>query len=177
MELKKQWAKYALTWAGVFLFRLVLLPWRMPNVEPLIGAVMPLTARMNALQSFLFAASSIALYDLVTSGWGIWTLITAATYGTVAIGSHLYFGRFASTRVHFVTYGVAATLFYDAVTGLTIGPIFWHQTLTQAVIGQIPFTVMHLVGTILFATTLSPVLTYWYARGAFAIPATSPQLL
>ncbi|MDB5187526.1 MAG: hypothetical protein JWO50_46 [Candidatus Kaiserbacteria bacterium] len=158
--------KYAITWGGVFLFRLILLPWRMPNVEPLMAAVMPTSSRMSVLQSFLFAASSIAVYDAVTSGWGVWTAITAALYGATAIGAHFYFKKFASNRRHFLTYGIIATLAYDALTGFTIGPIFWGQTLSSAIIGQIPFTLMHLAGTILFALVLSPLLARWYAREA-----------
>jgi hypothetical protein len=156
--------KYAITGGGIFLFRLVLLPWRMPNVEPLMAAVMPVSARTSMWQSVIFAVSSIALYDLVTAGWGYWTFGTVIAYGAVAASSHFYFARFPATRFHFLTFGIAATLFYDALTGFTIGPIFWHQTLSAAIVGQIPFTLMHLAGTILFSLVLSPLLLKWYAR-------------
>jgi hypothetical protein len=48
------------------------------------------------------------------------------------------------------------TLFFDAVTGLTVGPIFFHQSFIASMVGQIPFTALHLIGNIAFAIILSP---------------------
>jgi hypothetical protein len=42
------------------------------------------------------------------------------------------------------------------MTGPTIGPIFFHQSLMGSIIGQIPFTLLHLLGNIIFAILLSP---------------------
>jgi Cu/Ag efflux pump CusA len=42
------------------------------------------------------------------------------------------------------------------MTGPTIGPIFFHQSLMASIIGQIPFTLLHLLGNIIFAILLSP---------------------
>ncbi|MEK7107312.1 MAG: hypothetical protein AAB899_03955, partial [Patescibacteria group bacterium] len=43
----------------------------------------------------------------------------------------------------------------------TIGPIFQGQPFMVALTGQIPFTLMHLLGTVVFATLLSPSLYRW----------------
>ena len=48
------------------------------------------------------------------------------------------------------------TLFFDAATGLTVGPLFFNQTFISALMGQIPFTAFHLLGNIAFAMILSP---------------------
>lgn len=148
----------ALTWIGIFAFRFFLLPLRAPNVEPLMAALMPIGKRAGAVVGFFFVVSSIALYDAVTVGWGSWTLAAAGAYGLVALLAALYFRFAPSTRVHFVGFGVVATLAYDALTGLTVGPIVFHQSFMAAVVGQIPFTLMHLAGTILFALVLSPII-------------------
>ncbi|PIR82191.1 hypothetical protein COU20_03470 [Candidatus Kaiserbacteria bacterium CG10_big_fil_rev_8_21_14_0_10_59_10] len=47
---------------------------------------------------------------------------------------------------------------------MLIGPIFTGQPLLRALAGQIPFTLMHLAGTIVFATTLGPVLYRWVVQ-------------
>lgn len=161
--MKEKWMRAGVIWAGVFAFRFVLLPVRAPNVEPLMAAVMPVSRVSGAFASILFAASSIALYDAVTSGIGIWTLITAAAYGLVALLSHFYFSFRAPTRGNFVGFGIAATLLYDALTGLTVGPLFFGQSFTGAFVGQIPFTALHLLGTVLFAALLSPALMRFLA--------------
>lgn len=158
------WFKYAITWAGIFAFRFALLPIRAPNVEPLIAAVMPISKVHGPIASFLFAFSSIALYDVVTSGIGIWTLITAAAYGALALAAHYFFAFRAPTRANFIGFGVVATLAYDALTGLTIGPLFFGQSFAGALAGQIPFTLLHLLGTVVFATLLSPALYAFLKR-------------
>lgn len=169
-----RFATIALTWLGIFAFRFFLLPLRAPNVEPLMAALMPIGKRVGVLANILFAVSSIALYDAVTSGWGSWTLAAAGAYGLVALLASLYFRVAPATRSHFVGFGIGATLLYDALTGLTVGPLIFHQPFSTAVMGQIPFTLMHLAGAILFALVLSPILDRALATSRAEAPA--PEL-
>lgn len=165
--------KIITTWVGVFAFRFLLLPFRAPNVEPLLAAVMPLSRVMGGFSSFLFAALSIAAYDAVTSGLGIWTLVTAGAYGALALAAHAYFHARVGTRAQFVGFGIVGTLAYDALTGLTVGPLAFGQPFMGAVLGQIPFTLLHLAGTVLFALVLSPLLVRWLA--ASPVPELAPR--
>ena len=150
--------KFIIGWSAVFLFRLI--PFRPPNFEPMLATVMPFSKRYGPIGSFLFGFLGIVLYDAVTSGWGSWTWVTALCYGTLGLSAHYFFkNREASVR-NFLLFGVPGTIVYDAVTML-IGPVFGHQSLAVAFVGQIPFTLMHLAGTVTFATLLSPVLYRW----------------
>lgn len=153
--------KLIIGWAAVFLFRLVLLPFRPPNIEPMMATLMPFSKKFGGLTSFFFAAVGIFVYDGFTSGIGVWTLTTALCYGLVGLTAHWYFtNREASTR-NFVTFSIVATIAYDAATGLTLGPLFFHQSFMMALTGQIPFTILHLVGNIAFAAILSPAIYTW----------------
>lgn len=154
--------KFIIGWVAVFLFRLI--PFRPPNFEPMLATVMPYSKRYGILGSFLFGFLGILLFDAVTSGWGIWTAVTALAYGAVGIGSHFYFKNREASVGNFVGFGIVGTLFYDAVTGLTIGPLFEHQSFMVALSGQIPFTLMHLLGTTVFAIVLSPALYRWVVK-------------
>ena len=156
------WLKFAIGWSAVFLFRLI--PFRLPNVEPLLATVMPFSKRFGPLGSFLFGFMGIALFDAVTSGWGIWTLVTALAYGSVGLAAHFFFKNRSASVKNFLRFGVVGTLFYDAVTGLTIGPIFAGQPFMLALTGQIPFTLLHLLGTVVFSTVLSPVFYKWVVQ-------------
>ncbi len=151
--------KFIIGWTAVFLFRLI--PFRPPNVEPLMATIMPFSKRYGTLPSFAFAFFGIVLYDAVTSGWGSWTWITAIAYGLLGIAAHVYFKNRTPSRTHFLSFGIVATLVYDAATGLTIGPIFNGQSFTAALTGQIPFTILHLLGTIVFSLVLSPLIYRW----------------
>lgn len=156
--MKKNWLKYVYLSIGVFVIRL--LPFRAPNLEPILAAQMPLARQFGALSTFLFGAVSIVAYDSVTSGLGIWTIVTASVYGVMGIGAHMYFKNHTGQK-SYVLYAIGATLAYDVLTGLTIGPLFFHQSFISAVVGQIPFTFIHLLGNVSFAIVLSPVIERW----------------
>lgn len=150
--------KFSIAFALCFLFRL--LPFRPPNVEPILAAQMPFAKKFGARSAFFFGFFSIILFDIATGRAGLWTLITALAYGALGIAGALYFSRFSGTK-HYVFFAILGTLFYDAATGLTIGPMFFNQTFVTALIGQIPFTLMHLSGNVAFAALCSPLLEKW----------------
>jgi len=167
------WLKFLIGWGAVFLFRLI--PFRLPNVEPLLATLMPFSKRFGLLGSFLFGFLGIVLFDAVTSGWGIWTLVTALAYGALGLAGHLYFKNRSASVKNFVRFGIIGTLAYDAVTGLTIGPLFLGQPFMLALSGQIPFTLLHLMGTLVFSVFLSPALYRWVVQNdAFEISLSLP---
>jgi uncharacterized membrane protein len=161
MEIGTGWLKFLIGWVAVFLFRLI--PFRPPNFEPMLATVMPFSKRYGVLGSFLFGFLGIVLFDAVTSGWGMWTLVTALCYGTLGIAAHYFFKNREATVSNFLLFGIPGTIAYDAVTML-IGPIFTHQSLSLALTGQVPFTIMHLLGAVTFSALLSPVLYRWVIR-------------
>ena len=162
MSFTTGWLKFTNGWIVVFLFRLI--PFRPPNFEPMLATIMPFSKRFGLLGSFLFGFLGIVMFDAVTSGWGVWTAVTAIAYGVLGAGSCLFFKNREATVKNFLSFGIVGTIFYDAVTGLTIGPIFQGQPFIVALSGQIPFTLMHLLGTVVFATLLSPALYKWVVK-------------
>lgn len=172
IPMKTRTATLWLTWLGIFAFRFFLLPLRAPNVEPLTAALMPIGKRAGMLTNMAFAVSSIVLYDAVTAGWGSWTIAAAGAYALVALAASFYFRHAPATRIQFVGFGIIATLVYDALTGLTVGPLLFHQTFMTALMGQIPFTALHLASTVLFALVLAPLLDTALATDAQAAAAT-----
>lgn len=158
--MKKQF-KYIVIFLTAFAIRLM--PFRAPNVEPLMASIMPLSKKFTKFTSFFFGFASIFVYDLVTSGIGIWTVFTAFAYGLLGLGASYYFEKRSGWK-SYASYAVIGTILYDIVTGLTIGPVFFGQSFYVSLIGQIPFTVMHLIGNVSFAIFLSPVIEKWLAK-------------
>ncbi len=154
----KNGVKYMLMFLIALAIRLI--PFRAPNVEPIMAAIMPLGKAYGKIMAFAFGFLSIVLFDSVTSGIGIWTLVTGITYGMLGLGATYYFKN-RSGRMSYVSYAVIATIFYDAITGLTIGPLFFHQSFMVSLVGQIPFTLLHLLGNVSFAIVLSPMIEKW----------------
>jgi hypothetical protein len=159
--MKKNWLKYIIAFISVLAFRMI--PFRAPNVEPIMAVIMPFGKVYGGFMAFIFGFLSIVLFDSVTSGLGIWTLITALAYGTLGLGAQYYFKNRSGWK-NYASYAVMATITYDILTGLTIGPLFFHQSFMVSLVGQIPFTLLHLLGNVSFAIVLSPVIEKWITR-------------
>jgi len=159
--MKKNWGKYTIAFLTVLIIRLI--PFRAPNLEPVMAFVMPLSKKYGVMMSFVFGFLSVGIYDFLTSGWGIWTIITAFAYGFVGLGAYFFFQNRSGWK-NYALYAIIATIVYDAITGLTLGPIFWGQSFLVALVGQIPFTVIHLLGNVSFAIILSPVIERWIIK-------------
>lgn len=151
---KKNWLKFVLGFIICLLIRLI--PFRPPNIEPILATQMPFSRAYGAYAGFIFAFLSIVIYDLVTGTLGVWTLLTAGTYGVLGFWATFYFKNKKGNAWDYARFAVIGTLFFDAVTGLSIGPLFFHQSFMSALTGQIPFTAMHLLGNVSFALLLSP---------------------
>lgn len=151
--------KYVIGWSIVLLSRLI--PFRPPNVEPIMATIMPFSKRYGWLGGFIFGLSSIVIFDVITGKVGVWTMITGVAYGLVAVGASVFFQGRPTNRKSYVQYAIIGTIAYDALTGLTIGPLFFGQTFMSSLIGQIPFTLWHLGGNITFAAIFSPLIYNW----------------
>ena len=140
-----------------------LIPLRAPNIEPILATLMPVSRASGSFVGFSFAVLSILLYDVLTGTLGVQTFFTVFSYGILGLWAAYYFsakGGSASggknDKWSYVRFAIMGTLFYDALTGLTIGPILFHQSFFGSLIGQIPFTALHLSGNVAFAFILSP---------------------
>lgn len=152
---RKNYWKLSLIFVLALLFRL--LPFRAPNVEPILATVMPASRVFGGLVGFFFGALSILFYDLLTGTLGVQTFFTAGAFGLLGWWSDIFFKRNKSEKWGYLRFAIIGTLFFDAFTGLTVGPLVFHQPFLGALIGQIPFTLLHLTGNIIFALLLSPV--------------------
>ena len=153
------WFKFLIGWTLSFVLRLI--PFRPPNIEPILAVQMPFTKQYGFSIGFVFAFINIALFDFITGKMGLWTVITAACYGFLALFSTWYFKHRPGTSLQYAFHAIYATLIYDAITGLTIGPLFFGQSFQQAFVGQIPFTAYHLIGNVTLSALLSPVIYRW----------------
>lgn len=153
MEKVKYWWNFllALCWCEVFRC----MPGRFANVEPIMALLMPASRIYGKIGGLIFGSGAIVLYDVITWSWGWWTVIDATAYGMVGVlfsivlqNGHLSLGRYLQCAV-------VGVLFYDGVTGLVCGPLCFGQSLQDAFVGQIPFTIMHLCGVIVWTCAVS----------------------
>lgn len=142
---------------GLFLSLLIrLVPFRAPNIEPILATAMPFGKYFGPFASFSFAVLSILIYDLVTNTLGVHTFFTASSYGLIGFWAGHYFKQKEGRPLEYVRFAIYSTLVFDVLTGLTIGPLFYNQSFLSALSGQIPFTILHLLGNMTLAFILSP---------------------
>lgn len=154
LSIKTGGIKFALGWLTVFLIRAI--PFRPPNFEPMLSVVMPYSKKYGILSASLFGFLGILVFDIISQKVGMWTWITAVSYGLLGAASYYYFLNRESSTLNYVKFGIVGTILYDAVTGLSVGPLFFGQSFAEAFIGQIPFTLWHLAGTVVFSVLFSP---------------------
>jgi hypothetical protein len=159
---KKNYFKILLVLILCLLARLI--PFRMPNVEPILAATMPIGRTSGAFAGFSFAVLSILLFDVITGTLGVQTFFTALAYGAIALWSVNYFKKREEKTLDYVRFAIMGTLVFDALTGLTVGPLFFNQSFIGSLVGQIPFTAFHLLGNVAFALILSPAIYHFMIR-------------
>lgn len=152
------------------------LPIKAPNIEPVMASTMPLAKKYGRVSAFAFGFLSMVLFDVIDGEVGAWTWVTAVVYGAIGLAAAYYFKNKSNRPLNYLKFSIISTLAFDALTGLTIGPIFYGQTFMVALIGQIPFTAIHLLGNGILAIALSPAIAYWLEREPKGAPKTYHSL-
>ena len=152
--------KYAAGFAGTLVFRLLSPFLGLWNVSPLMATQLAGSKAYGPWVGGLYGALSIALLDILVGKAGLWTVITAITYGVMGVWGAYFFKNRSASAWNFVLASIAGTLFFDLITGVLMGPLLYGQSWVVAIVGQIPFTLHHLAGNVFFASVLAP----WFYR-------------
>jgi hypothetical protein len=101
------------------------------------------------------------LFDCLSARVGVWTAVTAGTYGLLGWGFSALYRRLINRGctigpLVYLVSGVGGVLAFDFVTGPVMSSIAFGLTFGQAVIGQVPFTIWHLASVSAYALIVSP---------------------
>ena len=135
-----------------------------PNNDPIMAVTLPY-AKRGRVAALAFPVVAMVLFDLLSGKVGVWTLVTAGTYGTLGLGfSFLYKALAERGRVvgpmTFLLSGIAGVLVFDFVTGPILSSALFPMSFAQAFVGQIPFTLKHLVSVSIYAVVISPLVDW-----------------
>ena len=152
--------KFTAGFVGTMIFRLLSPFLGLWNVSPLMATELSGAKAYGPLVGGLYGFLSMIFLDMLMGKLSDFSLITAGTYAAVGIwGSYFMKNRVANSR-NFVVASIVGTLFFDLVTGVLVGPLFFGQVWMVAIVGQIPFTLRHMAGNVFFASILAP----WFYR-------------
>ena len=120
--------------------------------------MLPFSRQDKWWQGALFALITMISFDIITMRLGIWTLVTGTTYASIGLLFHFTYKKIKKVKLrHYVGSGIIGVLIFDMVTGVILGPAMFGMSYLQALIGQIPFTVIHLLTVTGFILILTPV--------------------
>lgn len=158
--------KYLAGFLGTLAFRLVTPLLGLWNISPLMATELAGSKAYGPWVAGVYGFLSMALLDMIMGKAGSWTIVTSVTYAVIGVfGAWFFRGRKASVS-NFVLVSICGTLFFDIITGVLMGPMIYGQPWAQAFIGQIPFTLRHLIGNVFFAIVLAP----WFYRAIMTNP-------
>jgi hypothetical protein len=135
-----------------------------PNNDPIMAVTLP-CAKRGRVAALVFPVAAMVLFDVLSQRLGVWTVVTAATYGLLGLGFSYVFsaltkrGR-AIGAAAFLVSGVVGVLVFDFVTGPVMSSVMFHMSFGEAFVGQIPFTVRHLASVAAYALVVSPALDW-----------------
>jgi hypothetical protein len=133
-----------------------------PNNDPIMAVTLP-CAKRGRLAAVAFPVAAMVLFDALSRQVGMWTLVTAATYGLLGLGFSYVYSALAK-RGHtigaatFLISGVAGVLVFDFITGPIMSSALFRMSFAETFIGQIPFTIRHLASVAAYALVVSPIL-------------------
>ncbi len=154
----KHICKYLIGLATVIILRLIPHP---PAFQPILGTLMPYSKKWGKFSGLIFGALSILSYDLITGTLGKWSLLTIGAYALIGYLSGLYFQKRKSSIKNYIIFAIVGTLIYDVITGFGVGMLVFGQGFNQTLVGQVPFTLNHLLGNIIISSILSPLIYKW----------------
>ncbi len=132
-----------------------------PNIEPLYACSVLVGWKHTYVHTFLFSVLSITIFDFLTARIGSWTIVTGILYGllgaaTVKFSQHNKKISTENSRLlNLLGFTIIGTLMYDFLTGCVFGPLMFNQPFLEAVVGQIPFSVLHILGNLVLVTSVS----------------------
>jgi len=155
-DIMKQKLKLA---AGLVFCNLYRLLRVFPNGDPIMGFALPMARKGKWWHSLLFPIVAMASFDLLVGRVGIWTLGTSLTYGLIGLAAWTHFSKKKTVKMkNYVKGSVAGVLAFDLVTGPIMSSFMFGMPFSAALIGQIPFTALHLASATAFTLLLAPVL-------------------
>lgn len=135
-----------------------LLPFRPLQTSLTLAAQLPMSARWGKYVAFLFGLTHMLLFDCISAQIGPWTLITSLTYALLAFVP-LKPSATQSSITRYLPSAIVATLVYDIITGILLGPwLFFGTSFFATCVAQVPFTTMHLIANCVGSLLLSPYL-------------------
>lgn len=114
------------------------------NLDLVWGMQLLLAQIFGPIALGLWSATTILGGDLLADNWGAWSIITSISYFLVSCLTSALVKTKNYSFINSLIFTVLVTIFYDLLTAST-GPLFFEQAWLVMLIGQVPFSLVHMV--------------------------------
>lgn len=144
---------------GMFFANLIRLFKFIPNNDPIMAITLPFSKQKKLHQSVLFPLLTMISFDIITNSLGVWTIVTSLTYALLGLFFYFYFSKLKKESIFsYLKAGSIGVIIFDFITGVLAMPFMFGMTFEQAFIGQIPFTIMHLITVGFYVIIVTPLI-------------------
>jgi predicted membrane protein len=124
-----------------------------------MGVMLPYAKQEKWWAAPLFAFITMASFDLITWKVGIWTIVTSLTYAGIGLLFYFYYKKKKKVGLkEYLGSGVVGVLIFDFITGPIMSSWLFQMPFEVALVGQVPFTLLHLASVSIFIVILTPLL-------------------
>jgi hypothetical protein len=124
-----------------------------------MAMMLPYSKKEGLAKAFFFPLIAMVAFDILTNRIGVWTIVTSLTYAGLGGLFYFYFKNFGKISLkRYIGSSTMGVLIFDFITGVIASPFMFGMTFEQAFLGQIPFTIMHLVTVTAYVILIVPVL-------------------
>ncbi len=114
------------------------------NIDLIWGIQLLLAQIFGPIALGLWSATTILGGDLLADNWGTWSIVTSISYFLVSCLTSALVKTKNYSFINSLIFTVLVTIFYDLLTAST-GPLFFEQAWLVMLIGQVPFSLVHMV--------------------------------
>ena len=149
--------------ASIFIANIIRLMKFIPNNDPIMAMMLPFSKQEKWYIALAFPIITMVSFDIITGLVGMWTLLTSITYGVLGCIFYTYYKKRArhkkkvGIKIYFFS-GILGVLIFDFITGVIGMPLLFGYTFESALVGQIPFTLMHLATVAGYTIIITPLL-------------------
>ena len=126
------------------------------NADPIMGFALTESKKGHPARAFAFPFLNIILIDFLMGFLGVWTIVTSVTYGLIGAVFVPIVRNKKSSLVLYLSMSTVGVLAYDFITGVVMSSVMFSQPFIVSLMGQIPFTLMHVFSAGLMCCVIVP---------------------
>lgn len=115
----------------------------------------------------------------MTVGFGPWTVVIGFLYALLGSAAVKFWrqnemvAQEKNRTLNSLKFTITGTLIFDFFSGCLLGPLMFQQNFMEAIVGQVPFSILHVLGNVVLVMSIGFFLQknkYYNSKALIPIP-------